>query len=72
MSNSTDKMRVEVVPTNYGDGKQWVKVTLLRSRSFLPSFEDLFRIIQAICFCENEKYPVSHLHVERNPEKILE
>ena len=56
MSNSTDKMNVEIVPMPGAD-KPWVKVTLKQYRSFFPSFEDLFRIIQAIGFCENEKYP---------------
>lgn len=27
------------------------------SYTFYPSFEDLFRIIQAIAFCEDGKYP---------------
>jgi len=55
MSNSTDKMDVEVVETDWG--KNWVRVTLLRSKSFFPSFEDLYRIINAICECEDKKYP---------------
>lgn len=54
MSNSKKKM--EVVVTNVG-GKKWARVRLKKSRVFLPSFEDLHRIIQAICYCEDEKYP---------------
>ena len=57
MSNSTDKMDVRVAPTQWQNGKRWVKVTLKRSKTFYPSFEDLHRIIQAVCFCEDEKYP---------------
>lgn len=48
-------MRVSVGPTKWG--KKWVKVQLLYSRMFMPSFEDLFRIIQAVSYCEEEKYP---------------
>ena len=38
-------------------GKTWVKVELHNSRVWIPSFEDLHRIIQAISYCEDEKYP---------------
>lgn len=38
-------------------GKDWVRVTLKNSRSFYPSFQDLYRIIQAISICEDKKYP---------------
>lgn len=38
-------------------GKRWVKVTLKRGHAFVPSFEDLWRIINAICYCEDQKYP---------------
>ncbi len=55
MTNSTDKMKVMVTNTPYG--KRWVKVKLKHSKEFYPSFEDLHRIIQAICYCEDEKYP---------------
>lgn len=37
-------------------GKWWVRVIPHR-RSFLPSFEELFWIIQMICECEDIKYP---------------
>ena len=57
MSNSTDKMSVVVKATKWNNGKSWVYVTLKNSQSFYPSFEDLHRIIQAICYCEDEKYP---------------
>lgn len=58
MSNSTDKMIVEIVNKPEWDGKKWVKVTLTNgSRSFYPSFEDIHRIVRAIAKCEAEKYP---------------
>jgi hypothetical protein len=49
-------VRVTRLPAEYG-GKRWASVCLLRSRRFIPSFEDLHRIIQAISLCEDEKYP---------------
>lgn len=55
MSNSRTKMDVRVTRTKYG--KRWALVSLKRGNSFLPSFEDLHRIIQAISYCEDEKYP---------------
>jgi hypothetical protein len=48
---------MDVVVTDTEWGKLWVKVTLKNSQTFIPSFEDLFRIIQAICYCEDRKYP---------------
>lgn len=57
MSNSKNKMDVVVTKTEWDNGKEWVKVTLKKYRSFFPSFEDLYRIVQAICFCEDRKYP---------------
>jgi len=52
---SKDKMEVTAKP--FGKyGKHWVKVTL-HSVEWVPSFEDLFRIIHAICYCEDLKYP---------------
>ncbi len=59
MSASHRKMDVVAtrsMPAHFS-GKRWVSIRLLRSRRFIPSFEDLHRIIQAICFCEDEKYP---------------
>lgn len=55
MSNSKKKMDVVVGETAWG--KKWAKVTLRNSKTFVPSFEDLHRIIQAISYCEDEKYP---------------
>ena len=56
-SNSQKKMDVLVTKTSWNNGKKWVKVNFKYSRTFFPSFEDMHRIIQAICFCEDEKYP---------------
>lgn len=39
------------------DGKRWVFVDFRGRAEWVPSFEDLFRIVQAICYCEDEKYP---------------
>lgn len=57
MSNSTEKMDVRVTnKPKWLQGKKWVQV-LLKRNSFFPSFEDLHRIIRAISYCEDEKYP---------------
>jgi hypothetical protein len=56
--NSKDKMDVTV--TNkmpWGNNKKWVRAELKRGRAFIPSFADIYRLIQAICFCEDDKYP---------------
>lgn len=37
--------------------KLWVWVRMKKSRKWIPSFEDVFRIVRAICECEDEKYP---------------
>ena len=64
MSISEDKMDVIVTKNMpWGDDKKWVRVTLKKSRIFVPSFEDLYRIIRAICHCEEEKYPAKHRFV---------
>lgn len=57
-SNSERKMRVLATRNlPFKVGKRWVKVELKNGGVLIPSFEDLFRIIQAVCFCEDEKYP---------------
>ena len=56
---SEDKIKVKLQKFDKYDGKHWVKV-FLRSTEWVPSFADLFEIIQAICFCEDEKYPDGH------------
>ena len=57
LSNSHDKMNVTVKKVEKWDNKYWVLVELLNSNKFYPSFEDIYRIISAICWCENNKYP---------------
>lgn len=52
---SKDKMDVTVKPM--GD-KDWAIVQFKkRDGEWVPSFEDLYRVIQAICYCEDKKYP---------------
>lgn len=54
---SREKLDVTVKQSPWN--KPWVEVQLLKGRggSFWPSFEDLFRIVQGICECEDTKYP---------------
>lgn len=56
MSNSTDKFTVEksYIPAW---GKNWVVIKFANGSTWIPSFEDLYRIITSICECEDEKYP---------------
>ena len=59
----SEKIEVRARPFDKYGGKMWVWVGMPRKWtrnglcSWVPSFEDLFRIIQAICFCEDLKYP---------------
>ena len=55
--NSQDKMDVTAKRIPEYDNKLWVHVALKKSNSFIPSFMDIYRIIRAICHCEDEKYP---------------
>ena len=59
MSNSTDKMDVVVTKKMpWGEKKEWVKVSFKKFDTWwIPSFEDLYRIIRAIAHCEDRKYP---------------
>lgn len=58
MNYSPDKLAVTAKPLDKYGGKYWVLVKLLFGGSeWIPSFHDLFRIVQAICFCEDLKYP---------------
>lgn len=65
MSNSKRKMRV-VATKNTPWGKRWATVTFHdwdtqeEKARWVPSFEDLHRIVQAIALCEDEKYPPSN------------
>jgi hypothetical protein len=55
MSNSTDKFRIETWPKP--DGTPWIAVVFADGKKWVPSFEDLYRIIVPICKVEDEKYP---------------
>lgn len=50
------KLEVLVLPFDSYGGKRWVKVKL-ESNSWVPSFEEIFWILKAISYCENEKFP---------------
>ena len=55
---SKDKLAVTAKKMPDYDDKLWVFVELLNGKTdWVPSFEDLYRVIQAICFCEDRKYP---------------
>jgi hypothetical protein len=55
---SEQKLDVIIEPMKFGDkSKMWVRVRHKNGFQFIPSFEDLYRIIQAICECEDSKYP---------------
>jgi hypothetical protein len=55
---SEDKLDVTVKPMPEFGGKFWVHVKHRNTGfAFIPSFGDLYRIIQAICVCEDFKYP---------------
>lgn len=57
MSNSDNKMSV-VVTNKTPWGKRWAVVEFSQTgQRWIPSFEDLYRIVRAIAFCEDEKYP---------------
>ena len=57
---SERKMRVTATRNLVGvstGGKRWVRVSFASDKGWIPSFRDLHRAIQAISFCEDEKYP---------------
>jgi len=56
MSNSTDKFTVEKTYISGWD-KKWVIVKFKNGAVWIPSFEDIYRIIVPISECEDEKYP---------------
>lgn len=63
-NNSTKKLAIGVNPNAKGLGKPWAYVKLLKyerpgvpAPMFLPSFRDLWRMIQAIAHCEDKRYP---------------
>ena len=53
---SKAKMTVVAKQFDQYGGKRWIKVWF-NSKEWVPSLEDLFRIIQAIGYCEDLKYP---------------
>jgi len=57
--NSTEKLAIGFEPKP--DGHRWVYVELVKYGPpyprWIPAFRDLYRIIQAIAECEDEKYP---------------
>jgi len=60
VSNSAKKIRVKKIEADFdGNGfKWWIQIEHIGGSSvWIPSFEDLFRIIQPICELEDEKYP---------------
>lgn len=56
MSNSTEKFTVKKTFFEGWD-KEWVIVEFKNGTKWIPSFEDLYRIVVPIAECENEKYP---------------
>jgi hypothetical protein len=54
---STDKISVLAKPFDKYGGKHWVLVQFPDGTEWVPSFEDLYRIVRAVCHCEDEKYP---------------
>ena len=56
---SIDKLDVIIEPMKFGNTeKVWVRVRHKKTGfQFVPSFEDIFRIVQALCECEGKKYP---------------
>jgi len=54
---SREKMQVIKKPFDKYGGKSWVLVRFTGGQEWVPSFEDLYMVITAICACEDEKYP---------------
>lgn len=54
---SKDKIEVVLKPFDQYGGKYWVKVRFKDGGEWVPAFEDLYRIIRALCYCEDLKYP---------------
>lgn len=55
---SKDKIDVLAAIMPLYGGKRWIKVRPKRpDGEFVPSFEDLYRILVGIVACEKEKYP---------------
>lgn len=56
---SSDKFDVRIERMGQWDGKDWVRVVFKNDtqKSWIPSFEDLYRIVVPIGECEQKKYP---------------
>jgi hypothetical protein len=56
---SENKFVIEIGPLAFLDGhKEWVTVIFHGTgQRWVPSFEDLFRIVTALGTCEDRKYP---------------
>jgi hypothetical protein len=55
---SHDKLEVVVRRVSGGRAKLWLFVrTRNGDPEWVPSFEDWFRMIKALCYCEEKKYP---------------
>lgn len=54
---SKDKIDVSVSTKLKPDGLPWAIVRFRGKREWVPSFEDLFRVVLAIVYCERVKYP---------------
>ena len=68
---SRDKIKVVLRPMPAYGNKMWARVTFLASGlEWVPSFEDLFRIVKAIARAEDYKYPPP-LQGYRMVQKIL-
>lgn len=50
--------KLKIVARRFAEfgGKRWIAVEILRGNRFVPSFEDLFRIIRGVVWCERDKY----------------
>lgn len=56
---SQDKFELYITEMPQYENKEWVKIKFRNhyDGTWIPSFEDLERIIRAICECEDRKYP---------------
>jgi hypothetical protein len=79
---SKDGFDVRLQPFDQYGGKVWVKV-FVGQDAWVPSFKDVFFLLQALCHCEDLKYPegrgrffvrdfVRDCCEERSPDQSLE
>lgn len=52
-----EKLTVALMPFDRYGGKTWVKVNFAHGGEWVPSFEDIYWIVRALCYCEDAKYP---------------